>query len=153
MPRRLGDDPLSRKKKPGDAVSAQSGAAALQTSHNDVFFRRRSESASQRIPGPEKVADTEEGPEITEVGELVKTAQAAISTQGAGQLAEPMPTVQSTQPAVAEEEAEASPTVPEPSTAIEPSHAAAEDPPSPDQPQSEPEKSGFFKRLFGRLGK
>jgi len=152
MPRRLGDDPLSRKKKSGDAVSAQSAAAAPQTSHNDVFFRRRSESASQRIPGPEKAADTQEGPE-NEVAELVKTAQAAMSTQGAGQLAEPMPAEGLTQPAAPEEEAEASPTVPEPSTAIEPSYPAAEDPPSPDQPQSEPEKSGFFKRLFGRLGK
>ena len=153
MPRRLGDDPLSRKKKPGDAVSAQSAAAALQTSHNDVFFRRRSEAAFQRTPGPEKGADTQEGPEITEVAELVKTAQAAISTQGAGQLAEPIPAEQSTQPAFAEEVAEASTAGPESSTAIEPSHPAAEDPPSPDQPQSEPEKSGFFKRLFGRLGK
>lgn len=106
MPRGLGDDPLSRERKrsgsasstnvtndPATRTVAQSApavAAASQTSHNDVFFRRRAEE-SQAVPvyTPEQreVANLGEAttvtevPEIAEIVDIVRIAEVAQSTQ------------------------------------------------------------------------
>ena len=162
MPGRLGDDPLSRKRssKTNDPSSAGSAPVPPPMSHNDVFFRRRTEAAEdgseQQSPGLGKAIDNGEGPEITEVAELVKTAQAAMSTQGAERLAGPMPIEESNRPAAQEDIEQAPPKIEESVSTAEPPAPTTEEPagPAPDQSQPEPEKSGgFFKRLFGRIGK
>jgi len=169
MPGRLGDDPLSRKRVPSkkDAPSTGPGIAAQQTSHNDVFFRRRTEN-TQPIPesAPEKqlqilgeATDAGERPEITEVADLVRTAQDAEIAQGAEQHSRPVPRAEPPHPPVEETvgkpEQEPLPVL-EPSPAIEPpppvfeERAAA----ASSLPEAQPQKSeGFFKRLFGRFGK
>lgn len=170
MPRRLGDDPLSRKRsssaKARDAPSAQPASGAQQTSHNDVFFRRRTENPQPKLEGtPDQqgpslgeAVNIDERPEITEVADIVRTAQVAMKTQGAEQLAGPMPMDES-HPATEEPVAtieQAPPTVAEPAVAVEPPPPVTEEQAAPasSQPQPEPRKSdGFFKRLFGRLGK
>jgi hypothetical protein len=168
MPGRLGDDPLSRKRSPSakGASSARPGLPAKQTSHNDVFFRRRfegpqskpEETPDRQLPGPGDATDVDERPEITEVSDIVRTAQVAKSTQGAEQLAGPAPVdalvlpqaegldevIEQKPPAISE------PVTPEPPTPITPEAAA----PEASQHEAQPQKrEGFIKRLFGRFGK
>jgi hypothetical protein len=169
MPRRLGDDPLSRKRSPStgenQTSSAPPGFLTQQTSHNDVFFRRRDEgpqSKPEDAPDKESIlggtANGEERPEITEVTDIVRTAQAAMSTEGAERLAAPAPTDEPVPPP-AEEQVETTegtlPTLSDPVPSIEPPTPIAEPtPPASSQPGPESQKSeGFFKRLFGRFGK
>ena len=169
MPGRLGDDPLSRKRPPSakDAPSAWPGPPAQQTSHNDVFFRRRTEDPQQKLGGPPdkhsrslgEATNTDEGPEITEVAEIVRTAQAAKSTQGAQQLAGSAQ-VEESVPYPIDEPVEKTeqwpPAVPEPVATSEPPALMTREQvvPPPRKPEPQPQKSeGFFKRLFGRLGK
>jgi len=169
MPRRLGDDPLSRKRPSSakDAISARPGPPTQQTSHNDVFFRRRTEN-SQPIPegAPAKQLSTlgdatnvDEKPEITEVADIMRTAQVAMSTQGAGELAAPVHLDEPVSPPVerpVEEIAQTPPTLSAPDVPSEPPRPVAEEPTAPasGQPEAQPQKSeGFFKRLFGRFGK
>ena len=172
MPRRLGDDPLSRKRPPStmekDASSAARGLSTQQTSHNDVFFRRRLEGPP---PGPEDSSDKEsslaevtsidERPEITEVSDIMRTAKADQNTQGAEQLAKAVPIDEPVLPQ-AEEPAEKTeqtpPQVPEPLPSIEPLPPVKQEPAAPISDQSESEQQpqkteGFFKRLFGKFGK
>ena len=149
-----------------DTPSVQPGLAAGQASHNDVFFRRRVEGPQAK---PEEASDegsilgeatgVKEIPEITEVSDIMRTAKAAESTQGAVQLAKPVPVDESVH-IHAEEPVEttlqAPPTVPEPMPSIEPPAPVPEEPVAPTTSEStpQPQKSeGFFKRLFGRLGK
>jgi hypothetical protein len=170
LPRRLGDDPLTRKRSPSakarDSPSAQPASVAQQTSHNDVFFRRRTENPLPKLEGtPDhqglslgEAVNTDEKPEITEVADIVRTAQVAMKTQGAEQLTEPMP-IDEPHPATEEPVVtiEQTPSiVAEPAVAVESSPPITEEQvaPASSQPQPEPRKSdGFFKRLFGRLGK
>jgi hypothetical protein len=168
MPRRLGDDPLSRKKplSAKDATSARPGPATQQTSHNDVFFRRRVEGPQpipEGAPGEKsslvEPASVDEKPEISEVVDIVRTATALMSTEGAERLVTPVPMNESVHPEVEEPDVM---TEQVPSMASEPDASpellppVAEEPaaaPS-SQPETQPEKSeGFFKRLFGRFGK
>jgi hypothetical protein len=110
-----------------------------QTSHNDVFFRRRSED-DQSVPDgtPNQVAN--ETPEIAEVNDIVRIAEAA----------------QFTRPVYVESPRSA---VDEPVVAVEaPSpvteRSAAFQTEDSNEAQPEPQKSGgFFRRLFGRHGK
>jgi len=170
MPRRLGDDPLSRKKSSFKAEgdpSALPASPVQQTSHNDVFFRRRTEgpqptpegTPGQQRPSLGEGTNVDERPEITEVSDIMRTASVAKSTQGAEQLARPAPVGEPAHPP-AEEPVETigqtPPVISEPVPALEPSHQATEEPAAPtsSQPQPEPKKNeGFLKRLFGRLGK
>jgi len=170
MPRRLGDDPLSRKKPSFKAEGDPSALPALpaqQTSHNDVFFRRRTEgpqpkpegTPSQQRPSLGEGTNVEERPEITEVSDIMRTSSAAKSTQGAEQLAMPAPVGEPAHPP-AEEPVETieqtAPTISEHVRASEPSPPVTEEQAAPtsSQPEPEPKKNeGFFKRLFGRLGK
>ena len=166
MPRRLGDDPLSRKKPSSakDPTSAQP-APALQASHNDVFFRRRAENPQPKTEraleeqGLREATDVDEKPEITEVADIVRTARAAMSTQGAGELAAPVSSAGSVSPPVerpVEKTVLAPSMVSAPVPPSEPSPPVAEEPAAPASSQSgaQPQKSeGFFKRLFGRFGK
>jgi hypothetical protein len=167
MPRRLGDDPLSRKRpssaKAKDASSARAGPSKQQTSHNDVFFRRRSEGpqskseeATDRVL--EEGANVGERPEITEVTDIMRTAQVAKSTQGAEQLAGAVPMDEQAPPQTEEEveRVQAHSTVSEPAAPAEPPASITEEPPvpAPTQVNPQPQKSeGFLKRLFGRFGK
>jgi hypothetical protein len=168
MPRRLGDDPLSRKKSPSskerDAPSP--GLHAQQASHNDVFFQRRIEGPNQKLgetpvieSSPGETTSSDEKPEITEVSDIVRTAKAAESTQGAELLSRPMPMDESVQP-LAEEPVEdieqTPPRVSEHVTSFEPPSPATQGQAAPVSSQSEPQPQkgeGFFKRLFGRFGK
>ena len=168
MPGRLGDDPLSRKRPASakGAPAARSDLPAQQSSHNDVFFRRRTEGSPptpRDTPSEEStLAETtniDEKPEITEVSDFVRTAKAAQSTQGAELLLRPMSADESFQPRV-EERAEdierTPPPVSEPVTYIEPLSPVDQEPATPasSQPEPQPQKGeGFFKRLFGRFGK
>ena len=168
MPGRLGDDPLSRKRPQSakDSPSARPGIPAQQTSHNDVFFRRRDEgpqTGPEGTPGKEsslgETVSIDEKPEITEVADIMRTAKAAESTQGAEQLARPVAIDESVHP-LAEEPVETTeqtpPAVSEPVVALEPPPPPSEEPaaaPS-SQPDAQSLKSeGFFKRLLGRFGK
>jgi len=171
LPRRLGDDPLSRRRpSPAgakDAPSAQSAPTPQKTSHNDVFFRRRTEGPQPKLEdapvrqgkGLGEAVDMDERPEISEVADIVRTAQAARTTQGAEQLARPVPMDESTPPAAEEPLAtigQTPPAVAASVAALEPPPPMSEEPtvPTSSQPQPEPQKSdGFFKRLFGRFGK
>ena len=167
MPGRLGDDPLSRKRSPSarDAPSARPGPPAQQTSHNDVFFRRRTENPQ---PRPEAVPDKQsslgeatdvERPEISEVVDIVRTVQVAKSTQGAEELAGPVPADEAVRPRIGEQVVKPEQTpfvVSEPVAATEPPSMVDVEPAvaSSSQPEAQPQKSeGFFKRLFGRFGK
>jgi len=171
MPRRLGDDPLSRKKSPStkenDAPSARPGFSTQQASHNDVFFRRRTEglqlisngAPDQQPPSLGEARNSDEKPEITEVADIVRTAQAAKSTQGAELLARPAPIDESTHNPV-EEPAEiieqTPPSISEPIVSFESPPPITEGPAAPTSSPAEPDphkSKGFFKRLFGRLGK
>jgi hypothetical protein len=170
MPRRLGDDPLSRKRSPttreNETPAAPPGLLTQETSHNDVFFRRRVEGPqSKPVDAPDKesilggTANADERPEITEVADIVRTAQVALSTEGAERLAGPGSADVPAHPPV-EEQAEttepAPPTLPDPVPSFEPPTPIAEEPlpPVSSQPDPESQKSeGFFKRLFGRFGK
>ena len=168
MPGRLGDDPLSRKKAPStkEAPSTRSGPAAQQTSHNDVFFHRRTENPQPK-PGssPEKQLQSlgestsvDERPEITEVTDLVRTAQDAEITREVEQLSGPVSMDEPARPPDEErvEETEHAPlTLSEPSATIDPPAPTLQEQAAPtSQPETQPQKSeGFFKRLFGRFGK
>jgi len=169
MPRRLGDDPLSRQgpSSPKDTPSSRPTSPPQRPSHNDVFFRRRTESpqlisdgaSDEQRPILGEARNSDEKPEITEVADIVRTAQAARSTQGAEQLARPVPIDEPTHhPAdePAENIEQTSPNTSEPIASLEPPPLPTEGPVAPASSQSElePQKSkGFFKRLFGRLGK
>ena len=169
MPRGLGDDPLSRKRLSSakDATSARPGPPSQQTSHNDVFFRRRTEGPQ---PQPEGATDDQllslgeatnvgERPEITEVTDIVRTAQAVKSTQGAELLAAPVSTDDSVGTPVEEDVAkteEIPRTIAEPVTAPEPPAPVTQEHAAPASGESEVQlqkSEGFFKRLFGRFGK
>ena len=167
MPGRLGDDPLTRKKSPSskekDAPSR--GSHAQQASHNDVFFRRRIEGPNPKpgdTPGKEsslgETTNIDEKPEITEVSDIVRTAKAAESTQGAELLATAISMDESVQPRAEEpvEDIEQTPpTVSESVTSFEPPPPVNQEPAAPasSQPEPQPKGEGFFMRLFGRLGK
>jgi hypothetical protein len=165
MPRRLGDDPLSRKRSPSakgnGAPSAQLGFPTQKTSHNDVFFRRNIEGPQPKPEGPPdresslgEATSIDEKPEISEVADIVRTAKVAESTQGADQLARPVLMGESAH-APAEEPVEntdhAPPTVSRPVASFGPPPPAA---PASSQAGPQPQKSeGILKRLFGRFGK
>jgi len=169
MPGRLGDDPLSRKRSPStkSASSTRPGLPAQQTSHNDVFFRRRVEGPQSKpeetpdgqLPNPGEATNVDERPEITEVADIVRTAQVAKSTQGAAQLAGPAPVDELVLPQaeVPDEAVEQTPpATSEPVATIEPPTQVTPEAevPEPSQPEAQPQKSGgFLKRLFGRFGK
>jgi len=165
MPRRLGDDPLSRKRstsaKGNDTLSAQPGFPMQQTSHNDVFFRRKIEGpqpkpdgASEEESSPWEATNIDEKPEISEVADIMRTAKAAESTQGAEQLASPM---LMGEPAIAPAEEPVEKTDDAPPTESQPAPSFGPPPPGiPASSQSgpQPQKSeGLLKRLFGRFGK
>jgi len=169
MPRRLGDDPLSRKRSPSakdkDASSDRPGFSTQHTSHNDVFFRRRIEGPQPKPDDASGVESSlgegmsvEERPEITEVSDIMRTATAAKITQGADQLAMPVPMDESVHQAEGPVESteQTPPTVPEPLPSFEPSPPDTEEPAAPISKQLEPEpqkSEGFLKRIFGRFGK
>jgi len=144
LPRGLGDDPLKRKRSSSARAKSVPSAqpdrsAAQQTSHNDVFFRRRSEDNQAAQAGaPQQLAV--ETPEIAEVNDIVRVAEAA-------QAGKPR-FVESPRPAIDE-----------PSVVVEAPPPVTEGPAAPQTEDSseakpEPPKSGgFFKRLFGRHGK
>ena len=144
MPRGLGDDPLKRKRTSSIGASSvpsaqQDRSFAQSTSHNDVFFRRRSEDHQTAQEGtPQQVAS--EAPEIAEVNDIVRIAEAAQFTR---------PTfVESPRPAANEPaiEVEAPSPVTERQTEFQTEDSSEAEP--------EPPKGGsFFRRLFGRHGK
>ena len=156
MPRGLGDDPLSRKRSrrsPTNEVMDESGAQSRPvvvisgTSHNDVFFRKRTEEPRAI---PEKQA---EGPEIHEVNDILRIAEVASSTQTghateSSQVTAPASPIDS-QPQMVEEPA-AVPELPSPMPE-EPSPSQSEV--SNDPRNDHQERGGFFRRLFGRRGK
>jgi hypothetical protein len=101
----------------------------------------------------------DEKPEISEVADIVRTAKVAESTQGAEQLARPVPLDEPVH-TPAEEQAgiteQTHPTVSEPVAPFEPPPPVTEETavPTSSQPKAEPQKSeGLLKRLFGRFGK
>ena len=169
MPGRLGDDPLSRKRSPSanemDTTSIRPGFHAQQTSHNDVFFRRRTESPRQmpesapgKESGLEEEARPEEKPEISEVADIMRTVKVAESTQGAERLAGPEPIDEPNTPTKepAEKAERTPPTVSGPVASLEPPTPITGEGAGPDlsQPEPQPQKGeGLFKRLFGRFGK
>jgi len=170
MPGRLGDDPLSRKRTPStkekDAAAAGPGLATQHVSHNDIFFRRRIEGPPPKPEGASgnesSVGETtsmEEKPEITEVSDIMRTAKAAESTQGAEQLATPTPMDESVHlqaEGSVERTEQTPPSNPEPLPSIEPLPPVTQEPAAPvsEHPEPQPQKSeGLFKRLFGRFGK
>jgi hypothetical protein len=142
LPRGLGDDPLTRKRPSSsnatnDAINKSSPVAvAPQTSHNDVFFRRRSEDTRQVSASAQKQA-ANETPEIAEVNDIVRIAEATLASKPA--FVEPP-----------------HPAADEPVIVVQTPPPLAEEPGAPQteaskEAQPEPRKSGgFFRRLFRR---
>jgi hypothetical protein len=139
LPRGLGDDPLARKRSPPTSVTDESTpvAVAPEGSHNDVFFRRRKESPL-RVPAGTPTQAVSEAPEIAEVNDIVRVAEAAQTSHPAESPAPP-----ADEPVAA---AQATPSLTE----------------MPEVPQSEAsgkaqqearKGGGFFRRLFGRRAK
>jgi hypothetical protein len=181
LPRRLGDDPLTRARaEKGKAAGASTSAApepgaqqgpaqaGVQTfaSYNDVFFQRRggssdfeqtAEARSPEAPERPEISEISEIPEIREVGtasgsqaavEVAAEARTGAATTEVAQAPhistteEAVPSLNATPPAAITEANE------EPAT----QEAAAPAPSSgPDGPVAEPQKGGFFKRLFGKF--
>ncbi|MDA4116117.1 MAG: hypothetical protein OK442_06140 [Thaumarchaeota archaeon] len=181
MPRRLGDDPLNRaraeKAKAAGApasVALEPGApqgpaqVGVQTiaSYNDVFFQRRGGGSDLQHVAEARSA---EAPEISEISEIPQIRE--VATMSGGQTAVEV---------VAEAKTEAMTTqaaevthVPQVSTIEEevsrlnvafpaPVAEAKEEPVPPavaaqapangvDGSKVEPQKGGFFKRLFGKF--
>jgi len=167
----LGGAAASQPEIQSDSNAA---AIALQRSHNDVFFRRREENSSpetgqieQKIDEP---VETREISEVSEIPEMREMAAAPIvgSEQDTEAVAEP------SQPREAEGDAGAEGTaaiaLPGTVAPVEASELVAQPPtrteahPAPDQEPTrllrtvpegfEPENSdGFFKKVFGKLGK
>jgi hypothetical protein len=144
LPRGLGDDPLKRKRSSSTRAksvpSAQRDESVIQqTSHNDVFFRRRSEdNQAAQVGPPQQVAV--ETPEIAEVNDIVRVAEAA----------------QAARPTFIESRRL---TVNEPVVIVEAPSPMTERPATSqteDSSEAKPEpgrSGGFFRRLFGRHGK
>jgi hypothetical protein len=177
LSRRLGDDPLTRaragraKAAEGSATVAGSGGqegtaqVGIQTSSrasfNDVFFQRRGDA----VAPPQATAETggaPEVPEISEISELPEIRDAAATSgslapfdvTAAAEAASSAPQVAQAQPASITEEVVARLNAAAPSQAKEePSPATASQLPAngSDEPIPEPQKGGFFKRLFGKF--
>jgi hypothetical protein len=105
-------------------------------SHNDVFFRRRSEDPQPISASTQKQA-ANETPEIAEVNDIVRIVEAAQASK---------PTFVESQPSAADE----------PVAVVQTPPPLTERPAAPQtetstEAQPEPRKSeGFFRRLFGR---
>ena len=150
MPRGLGDDPLSRRRKRKGSTEAppaaqETATLAQQTSHNDVFFMRRSEGPREAPANtPEQRGDAgtvKDRPEIGEVTDIVRIAEVAQSGQSEEEVVEP--TVGAESPRLKP----SGPVMGGPTMTSSQTSDSSE-------VQSEPQKKrGFFKRLFGRQGK
>ena len=178
MSRRLGDDPLTRarseraKAAEGSATVAvgsggKEGTAQIGTqtsshvSYNDVFFQRRGDA----VEPPQATADVggaPEAPEISEISEIPEIREAAATSgsletfdlTAAAEAAWSAPQVAQTPSVSIIEEAVARLNAAAPSQAKEePSPPTASQAPAngSDEPIPEPQKAGFFKRLFGKF--
>jgi len=178
LSRRLGDDPLTRarseraKAAEGSATVAvgsggQEGTAQVgiqassRASYNDVFFQRRGDA----IAPPQATADVggaPEAPEISEISEIPEIREAAATSGSLATFdATPAAEATSSAPQVAQapsvsiiEEVVARLNAAAPSQAKEePSPPTASQAPAngSDEPIPEPQKGGFFKRLFGKF--
>lgn len=112
MPRRLGDDPLTRARKGkarapkvaealASAVVVPDSAIPSRSSSNDVFFQRRAEEQEPTVPGrQQEVRETPETDVISEISEIPALREAAAA-----------PPVQSDGNAAAVEEASQAPEI------------------------------------------
>jgi hypothetical protein len=137
LPRRLGDDPLSRAK------AFKASLVAVQDSHasdNDAFFQRTAESE----PAPVQA----EAPEISEISQIPEIRDAVATAPQAEAAAEP-------QVSTTRETADSVNAAPAPQEPVAPSPIAEPTlPPAVSQPGGAdgPEQSGgLLKRLFGKL--
>lgn len=159
MPRRLGDDPLSRARSGQPASTGQKVLQEPRSSYNDVFFQRRAPDEAPAQPEPEtEAAEISEISEIPEIREAA--AQAAAPAIGAptapveltppGEPVEPAPASAETEPAAA---ASSSPDAQAPNDAPADTTGArpgAEAPPV-DRPGEEEQRGGLLKRIFGKF--
>jgi len=131
LSRRLGDDPLTRKRGSGDAFVQV--ATVNPSPYNKVFFQ-----TSEQVDGrPSEV-----------IVDVIASATVAVPAEPAT-MVEQTPTVA---PPAATPELTVLPVENEaqPSPLPEPSGAAAETG-TPDQIEGPPDEGGFLKRLFERL--
>jgi len=173
LPRRLGDDPLTRARNAKAATSVVTADASPQpdapaparssrrSSYNDVFFQRRGETGTLQVES--QSAPSAEQAEISEISEIPEMREVA-----AAPIAHPEVIVPQPAPAIAPVEVrpepiavtvEATVATAGPSMPVSAAPIAAPEAVSPpvaiaDAPKPEAEKSGgFFKRIFGRFGK
>jgi hypothetical protein len=178
LPRRLGDDPLKRARAAGAASvalepgssqgSAQVGVQASHASYNDVFFQRRgdgsevqeTEARAPEAPEAPEISEISEIPEIREVPTVVSSPAPEEATPEAGTEAAVVQDAEVAQaPGVSiieEVVARLNASSPAAVTAAteqpaSPQVAAQAPPESADASKAEPQKGGFFKRLFGKL--
>jgi len=181
LPRRLGDDPLTRARAEKAKAAGASTSVALEpgapqgaaqvgvqtlASYNDVFFQRRGggsdfeQTAETRSPEAPEISEISEIPEIREVAtatgsqtavQVVAEAKTeAVTTQEAK--VEQVPRVSTVEEAVPRLNAASPAAVTEAKEEPAPPEVAAQAPANgADAPEVEPQKGGFFKRLFGRL--
>jgi hypothetical protein len=178
LPRRLGDDPLTRARKKTTRL-ASDGSIPLHGKHNDVFFQRRTEETdsattrkSMQVSLVPEISEISEAPEIREVAavqdvhaersvaaivELNHVPVADLNVEVPRVLAvsplEKVVTVESGTPAGESWARESA--VPE--TEKDPVGLPAASQPSDERKghlEPEPKKSGgFFRRLFSRFEK
>jgi hypothetical protein len=142
LPRRLGDDPLSRAKAAKASLVAVHASGA---SGNDVFFQRRVESEQAPV-------QTTEAPEITEISQIPEIKEIVAT---APQAAPAAPTTEPPQASTVRESVDKLDAAPAPQEPVAPAPFAEPTlPPAASQPGTavEPEQSGgFLKRLLGKL--
>jgi hypothetical protein len=85
LPRRLGDDPLTRARKgkaraPKAAEAPASAVVAPRNSSNDVFFQRRAEEQEPTVPSrQQEVREAPETDVISEISEIPALREAAAA--------------------------------------------------------------------------
>lgn len=149
MSRRLGDDPLTRRKaaQPAAIESAAQVATTSSRPSNDVFFQRRESAPTQ--PAAPAPAETSE---ISEISELpaIKDAAAAPAPEVAEPVVQAEPTAAPV-PAVAQvsiiEEAVAKLNASGGTRQVESNSPSTSDGTADASPQDD----GLLKRLFGKL--
>jgi len=148
LPRGLGDDPLTRRKRNENPAVGSPARQVKSTSHNDVFFTRRTDG-----PQTESVralqsddASAANKTEIAEVTDIVRIAEIAQIGRKVEEKVEPVAAIEPYKPKSGGEVA----TPPAAETVVPPSISAANNNKLHVLPQK---KNGFFRRLFGRLGK
>jgi hypothetical protein len=167
----FGGQATSQTEIQSDSIAA---AIAIQGSYNDVFFLRKSGGNSppatnqvqQKIDDPAETREISEVSEIPEIREIAAApivgserdaaavAQSSQAQEGAGDAVNQGATAVASPETVATVETGVPVPVAQPATQVVPPIAPNQDPVGPAASiQDLGQSSGFFKKVFGKLGK